>query len=182
MSKCRAAFMKIDTMVLGTVRFNDDSVAQIEGHGTVMFVCKNGESWPFDGVYFIPRLMINIVSVGQLDEIGYKINIDTGVMKILEPGGVLLMNVKKEENRLYLLHLKFAQPTCLAVCGRDDEVAWHWHECFGHVNMAALRKLAREELVHDLPEIGQVGQLCEACQAGKHRRTSFLVKVEYRAE
>jgi hypothetical protein len=68
---------------------------------------------------------------------------------------------------LYLLHLKFVQPTCLAVRGCCDEVAWHWHEHFSHVNMAALQKLAREELVHGLQEIGQVGQLCEACQAGR---------------
>jgi hypothetical protein len=36
--------------------------------------------------------------------------------------------------------------------------------------------------VHGLPEIGQVGQLCEACQTGKQRRTSFPAKAEYRAE
>jgi hypothetical protein len=156
MSGCRAAFTKIDTAVIGTVRFSDDSVAWIEGCGTVMFVFKNDESRSFDMVYFIPHLMTNIVSVGQLDEIGYKINIDTGMMKIQEPGGVLLAKVKREANRLYLLHLKFAQPTCLAVRGRSDEVAWRWHERFRHINMAALRKLAWEELVHDLLEIGQV--------------------------
>jgi hypothetical protein len=88
-------------------------------------------------------------------------------MKIREPGGVLLAKVKREENLLYLLHLKFTQPTCLVVCGRSDEVVWCWHERFGHINMAALQKLAQEELVHGLPEIGQVGQLCEACQARK---------------
>jgi hypothetical protein len=44
MSGCRAAFMKIDTVVLGTVHFGDDSVAQIKGRMTVVFVCKNGES------------------------------------------------------------------------------------------------------------------------------------------
>jgi hypothetical protein len=165
MSGCRVVFMKIDTTVLGTVRFGDDSVALIEGRGTIVFVYKNDEPRFFNGVYFIPRLMTNIVSVGQLDEIGYKIDIDTGVMKIREPGDVLLAKVKREENRLYLLHLKFTQPTCLAVCGCGDEVAWRWHERFGHINMTALRKLAREVFVHDLPEVGQVGQLCEACQA-----------------
>jgi hypothetical protein len=36
--------------------------------------------------------------------------------------------------------------------------------------------------VHGLPEIGQVGQLCETCQTEKQRRTSFPVKAEYRAE
>ena len=73
------------------------------------------------------------------------------------------------------------QPVCLAMRGRDDEVAWRWHERFGHVNMAALRKLAREELVRGLPELGQVERICEACQAGKQRRTSFPAQAEYRA-
>jgi transposase InsO family protein len=36
--------------------------------------------------------------------------------------------------------------------------------------------------VHGIPEIGQVGQLCEACQAEKQRHTSFPTKAEYRAE
>jgi hypothetical protein len=134
---CRVAFTKIDTAVLSTVCFGDDSVARIEGRGTVVFLCKNGESRSFDGVY--------------------KIDINISVMKIREPGGVLLVKVKQEENRLDLLYLKFTQPTCLAVRGRGDEVAWCCNECFGHVNMVALRKLAREELVHGLPEIGQVG-------------------------
>jgi hypothetical protein len=138
MSGCWTAFMKINTVVLGTVHFGDDSVARIEGHGTVMFMCKNDESRSFDGVYFIPHLTTNIVSVAQLDEIGYKIDIDTGMIKIWELGGVLLVKVKQEANHLYLLHLMFAQPTCLAVCGRSNEVAWRWHECFRHVNMAAL--------------------------------------------
>jgi hypothetical protein len=138
MSGCRVAFTKIDMAVFDTMHFGDDSVAWIEGHGTVMFMCKNTESRSLDGVYFIPRLTTNIVSIDQLDEIGYKINIDTGMMKIQESGGVLLAKVKWEANRLYLLHLKFAQLTCLVVCGHGYEVAWHWHEHFGHVNMAAL--------------------------------------------
>jgi hypothetical protein len=36
--------MKLNTAVLGIVRFSDDSVARIEGRGSVMFMCKNGES------------------------------------------------------------------------------------------------------------------------------------------
>jgi hypothetical protein len=120
---CWVAFTKVNTVVLDTVRFGDDSVARIEGHRTVMFVCRNGESRSYDGVYFIPRLMSNIMSVGQLNEIGYNIDINTSMMKIWELGGVLLVKVKGEVNHLYLLHLKFAQPTCLAVHGRDDEVA-----------------------------------------------------------
>jgi hypothetical protein len=124
MSGCRTVFTNIDTAVPGTVCFGDDSVVQIEGRETVMFVCKNGESRSFDGVYFIPRLTTNIVSVSQLDDIGYKINIDTDMMKIWELGGVLLAKVKWE--------------ACLTVRGRGDEVVWRWHERFEHVNITAL--------------------------------------------
>jgi hypothetical protein len=143
MSGCRVAFTKLDTVVLGTMRFGNDSVARIEGHGTIMFMCKNGESQSLEGVYFIPRLATNIVSIGQLDEVGYKIDIDTGVMKIRDPRGLLLARVKCEADHLYLVHINLGQPVCFAVCGRGDEVAWHWHKGFRHINMVALQKLAR---------------------------------------
>lgn len=181
MSGSRAVFVKLDTAVLGTVRFGDDSVARIEGRGTVVFVCKNGELRSFSDVYYIPQLTTNIVSLGQLDEARYKVSIDDDVMRIREPDRRLLVKVKRTPNWLYMLHIKLAQPSCLAVRGRGDEVAWRWHQRFGHVNMAALWKLAREELVRGLPKVGQLKQLCEACQAGKQRRTSFPMQAEYHA-
>ncbi|XP_062232883.1 uncharacterized protein LOC133930247 [Phragmites australis] len=89
MTGSRAAFVEMNTKVCGTVRFGDESVARIEGCGTVMFVCKNGEHRSFAGVYYIPQLTTNIVSVGQLDEGGYQVLIDGGVMTIRELGGRL---------------------------------------------------------------------------------------------
>ncbi|XP_062232774.1 uncharacterized protein LOC133930085 [Phragmites australis] len=103
MSGSRAAFSKLDPEVRGTVRFGDDSMARIEGRGTIVFECKNGELRSFAGVYFIPRLTTNIVSLGQLDEVRFKIEIDAGVMRIREPDGQLLARVTREANRLYLL-------------------------------------------------------------------------------
>jgi hypothetical protein len=68
------------------------------------------------------------------------------------------------------------------VHGREDEVAWWWHERFDHVNMAALRKLEKEDLVRGLPKLRQVERVCEACQAGKQKHTSFPAQAEYRAK
>ena len=48
--------------------------------------------------------------------------------------------------------------------------------------MPALRRMAREELVRGLPAIEQVDQLCEACIAGKQRRTPFPDQALWRAE
>ena len=64
---------------------------------------------------------------------------------------------------------------------RGAEEAWKWHARLGHVNMAAVRKMAKEELVCGLPEIGQVDQLCEACLTGKQKRLPFPKTVEHQA-
>jgi transposase InsO family protein len=180
MSGSRAAFAELDTAVCGSVWFGDDSVARIEGCSTVLFMCKNGEHRSFSGVYYIPKLTTNIVSIGQLDEVGYKINIDDGVMRIREPNRWLLAKVCRAPNRLYVLDLNIAQEVFLAAHSKED--AWRWHARLGHVNMPALRKMAREGLVRGLPAVEQPDQLCEACLAGKQRRSLFPEKAEYRAE
>jgi hypothetical protein len=93
MSGSRATFIELDATVRGTVRFSDESVAEIEGRGSVVFIYKNGERRSFAGVYFIPQLMANIVSIGQLDEASYDIHIKNARMAIREPGGRLLARV-----------------------------------------------------------------------------------------
>jgi hypothetical protein len=57
-------FSELNTSVTGTVKFGDGSVVYIEGKGTVLFACKSGEHRRLDGVYYIPRLTTNIVSLG----------------------------------------------------------------------------------------------------------------------
>ncbi|WVZ50904.1 hypothetical protein U9M48_002110 [Paspalum notatum var. saurae] len=48
------------------------------------------------------------------------------------------------------------------------------HDCL-------LAKMGREELVHGLPVLEQVEQLCEACLAGKHWRVPFPQQAQRRA-
>lgn len=44
-------------------------------------------------MYYILRLKTNIVSIGQLDEARYKIDIDEDIIQIREPSICLLMRV-----------------------------------------------------------------------------------------
>lgn len=153
MTGSRAAFADLDTAVSGSVWFGDDSMAEIEGRGTVLFKCKNGEHRSFTGVYYIPRLTANIVSLGQLEEADYDVHLRRGGMEIREPEGRLLARIPRAGNRLYVLNVDVARPVCLAA--RGEESAWRWHARLGHINMLALRKMAREELVRGLPSIEQ---------------------------
>jgi hypothetical protein len=47
----KSVFSELNHDVRGTVRFGDGSVAKIEGSGTIIFSCKNGEHRVLTGVY-----------------------------------------------------------------------------------------------------------------------------------
>jgi transposase InsO family protein len=179
MSGSRSAFAHLDSGIHGTVRFGDGSVAQIEGSGTILFTCKNGEHQKLSNVYFLPRLTANIISVGQLDEGRYQVLVEDGTMRIRDEERRLLARIPRSPGRLYVLTVTIARPVCMAA--RTDEEAWTWHARLGHINFTALRKMTREGLVRGMPLLNQVDQVCEACLAGKQRRAPFPQKAPRRS-
>jgi hypothetical protein len=144
-----------------------------------LFSCKTREHQVFRGVYYIPKLNTNIIILGLLDEVGFQIIIDGGVLKIKDGERRLLAKVIRSPNRLYVINVELAKHVCLHAKG--SESAWLWHARFGHMNFPALRKLAWEGLVHGLPDLEQVDQVCSGCLAGKHYRASFLQQEAFRA-
>ena len=98
MSRAKFAFSELDSGIRGTVKFSDGSVIEIEGHGTILFVGKGGNYHKLTGVYFIPRLKANIVSLGNLEKAGCHISIKRGLLMI------------RDANRLYILKLEVEQP------------------------------------------------------------------------
>ena len=154
MTGSRAVFAELNTSVTGTVRFGDGSVVDIKGKGTVLFAYKNGEHRRLEGVYYIPRLTTNIVSLGQMDEDGFKVDIEAGILRLFDLQRQLLTKVFRSMSRLYYLDMRIVALVCLTA--RVGDVAWRWHERYGHLNFQSLRKLGREDMVHGLPSIDHV--------------------------
>jgi transposase InsO family protein len=176
----RDAFIDLDTAIRGTVRFGDGSEVEIHGSGTILFEGKTGEHLPLTGVYFIPRLVSNIVSLGQLDEGACDVHIRRGVLRVRDEKDRLILCVRRSTERLYLLRVKLAQPLCLAA--RTTDSAWLWHERFGHMNFDALHKMEKRGMVQGLPPIDRVHQLCTECVTTKLKRRPFPSQAKRRAE
>lgn len=117
MTGARSAFAELDAGVHGSVRFGDGSTVGIEGRGTVLFKCKTGEHQKLTGVYHIPRLTANIISLGQLEEEKFKIVLEGGALKIWDPWQRLVAVVRRGANRLYVLNANVDKPVCLAARG-----------------------------------------------------------------
>jgi hypothetical protein len=125
MTGVREIFAEFDSNVHRMVKFGDGFVVEIEGIGTTLFVCKNGECRLLARVYLIPKLTTNITSLGQLDEIGYEIGIREGVMKVRDKNQELLARVERSSNRLSMCcRWKFLNRIVLWQRGRSVAVAF----------------------------------------------------------
>jgi hypothetical protein len=171
MTSRREFFTELDSSVRGSVKFGDASGVEIKGAGSVVFTAASGEHRLLTEVYYILALRNSIISLGQLDENGSRMEVEHGVMRIWDPSRRLLAKVRRSPNRLYILNVKVAQPCCLAA--RRDDRAWQWHERFGHLNFEALKRLSAKEMVRGLPCLDHVEQFCDVCVLTKQRRLPF---------
>ena len=102
----RNKFQNLDERYFGSEKFGDGSSVKIQGKGTIVLGCRNGEQWTLEEVYSILRLCSNLVSLGQLIESGHKIIIDKDELEVYYKDPCrLIMNVKHSLNRHYKIEL-----------------------------------------------------------------------------
>nr|GEY21628.1 zinc finger, CCHC-type [Tanacetum cinerariifolium] len=173
-------FKDIDESVSGRVHFGDGSYVQIKGRGSVLLGCRNQEQKIVWDVYYIPNLKSNILSLGQLTEIGCKVIMDGNKLTLYDKNKRLLMKVERSKNRLYSIRLQIEEPICLLA--NIENKAWLWHARLGHLNFDDINKMTRKNLVDGIPRINHAGQVCDACLLGKHNRTPFPNLAKFRSK
>lgn len=176
----KSKFRSLDLTTRGFVKFGDDSKVRIEGRGSIMFKCKNGENRLLKDVYYIPRLCSNIISLGQLAQHGDRIVMHGLYLWVHDAQGKLLLKVRQSSNRLYKAILEEDESMCLL--GEQGEPSWLWHKRIGHVNFSALKHMADTKLVEGLPKIEVPTRLCEACVVAKQTRKSYPKQTKFRAK
>ena len=138
-------FRSIDNSVSGKVRFGDGSAVEIHGRGSILFQGPSGDQWLLNDVYFIPKLKSNLVSLGQLTEIGHRVVMDDDLIEVIEKSTMrMIMRVQRTGNRLYKIELKTIEPMSL-LANVDDE-SWLWHGRLGHVNFQSIRMLVEKKM------------------------------------
>lgn len=174
------AFYVIDNNVGGKVKFGDGSTVVIEGRGSIILSCKNGEQRILTDVYYIPMLKNNMLSLGQATEGGCEIRMKGEFPWMYEKSARLLMKVQKSPNRLYKTDMKIGSPMCFHT--QLDDEAWKWHGRLGHISFDTMKLMASKWVVKGLPTLNKPTKLCEACLAGKLTRTPFPAQSLFRSE
>ena len=114
-------FRDIDTTVNDKVCFGDGSAVEIQGKGSTLFQGISGDQWILFDVYYIPKLRSNLVSLGQLTEIGHRVVMDDDLIEVSEKNPErMIMRVQRTLNRLYKIELKPVEPVSFLSSIGDD--------------------------------------------------------------
>lgn len=173
-------FEEIHKIEDGHMLFGDASKIRVRGRGTVRYTQKNGVIGRIENVYYVPNLKSNILSLGQLTEKGYSTLIEDQTSYLKDKQGYLIASVQKEKNRMYKLDVENIQVKCLQMKVEDKMSLWH--QRFGHLHYAGLKRFSQKTMVRGLPEIKHEGSFCEDCILGKQTRNSFQKKAEYQSK
>jgi len=177
----REKFREIDPTVAGKVTFGDGSSVEIKGKGSIVFQGQSRDQWVLYDVYYIPKLKSNLVSSGQLTEIGHRVLMDDNLIEVAQKNPEkMIMRVQRSVNRLYKVELKTANPVSLLA--NVNDVSWLWHGRLGHVNFQSLKMLVDKEMAGGIPLIDHPDQVCQSCLAAKQTRCSFPQVSRWRAD
>lgn len=91
MSGRKEWFHDLNEAVKSQVRFADNSVISAEGVGKVMIKRKDGIQTCISDVLYVPNMKTNLLSLGQLVEKGYSMNLSNNQMKIYDGNDRLIL-------------------------------------------------------------------------------------------
>nr|GEX72333.1 hypothetical protein [Tanacetum cinerariifolium] len=172
-------FKNLNEMVQGYVKFGNEIKIIIEGKGSIVFQCKNGEQQKLDEVYCILDLCSNIISLGQLAVGGDEIKIKDPFLWVHDGTGKLLMKVHMSSNRLYKIELDEVRSTCLIA--QISNITWIWHTRMGHVNFNSLKFMSEKNLIKGMPKMYTQTLPCEGCLVGKQTRKMYPSHTSFSA-
>lgn len=177
MSGHRHLFQNLKEGVCGSVSFGDASKVQVMGKGRIGFLLKNGRTGAVEDVYYVPEIKVNILSVGQLLQKGYEIHTKGQQMQLRDKTGRVVISSEMESNQMFKVNLEYSQEKCLQI---EKSTTSLWHKRFGHLNYRALKLMAKNKMIHGLPDIVFDGEFCESCTFGKQGRNSFPKGTTYK--
>ncbi|XP_063942640.1 uncharacterized protein LOC135150307 [Daucus carota subsp. sativus] len=159
-----------------SITFGDDSKGFTLGYGII-----SKGNVIIDNVALVKGLKHNLLSISQLCDRGHQVWFSTEACVISDKKDNKVVLTGNRKGNVYIADFNSTSAdslTCLFSKASLDE-SWLWHKKLSHLNFKAMNDLVRKDLVRGLPklEFSKDG-LCDACQIGKQRKSSFKSKLK----
>ncbi|KAJ0048663.1 hypothetical protein Pint_16358 [Pistacia integerrima] len=176
----KEVFVELHDHICGPVTLGDTSKLAIAGKGKIAIYQKNGAKTFISGVYYIPNMKSNILSLGQLLQKGHIIHMENNLLELRNAERYLIARVRMTKNRMFPLYLNTKLERCLASIIESE--AGRWHLRFGHLHFHGLKLLSTRSMVRGLPSLEVPNHICATCVIGKQARSPFPTGGTWRAQ
>nr|GEW41106.1 integrase, catalytic region, zinc finger, CCHC-type, peptidase aspartic, catalytic [Tanacetum cinerariifolium] len=149
---------------LGTVKFRNDQIAPILGHGDLV-----QGTITIKRVYYVEGLNHNLFSVGQLCDADLEVAFRKSTCCIRDLKGNDLLT-RSRGTYLYSITLQDIStpiPICLMAKATSSQ-AWLWHRRLSRLNFDSINLLSKNNIMIGLPKLKFIkDHLCSFCELGK---------------
>nr|KYP47187.1 Retrovirus-related Pol polyprotein from transposon TNT 1-94 [Cajanus cajan] len=123
------------------------------------------------GVRHMKGLKKNLLSVGQLDDLGCKIHVEGGILKVVK-NNLIVMKAEKITVNLYMLLGDTLQEADASVATiKEEEATMMWNYRLGHMSERGLKILVDQNFLSGLKTVNL--PFCEHCTISKQHRLKF---------
>ncbi|KAM1053550.1 hypothetical protein ACFX2I_000976 [Malus domestica] len=172
-------FSEFDNSFKESVKLGNDSSLTVQGKGSVRMEV-DGRIHVITGVFYVPDLKNNLLSIGQLQEKGLTVLIQQGRCKIFHFEKGLIMETKMSTNRMFAVVARSPEEQkCLS--SQTTDQAQLWHHRYGHLSWHGLKVLQQKKMVKGLPQFAASQKVCEDCLVGRQQRDPFPKESMWRA-
>ena len=135
------------------------------GVGDIHLKMLNGSIWKIHKVRHVPKLMHNLILVGQLDDEGYNVTFTNGAWKVMRGSMVVVRG-----NKTRTLYMTSSSRDMVFVVDSNANLDL-WHCRLGHMSEKRIRVLISNSKLPWLKSIGH--KLYESYIFRKQKRVSF---------
>ncbi|XP_019455196.1 PREDICTED: uncharacterized protein LOC109356328 [Lupinus angustifolius] len=114
MTRHRDWLVNFDETKKSIVRFAKNRVIQAEGTGDVLINKKDGNQAMITDVLYVPNMKNNLISMGQLLEKGFSMELLNGALEIYDQKRRLVMRATMASNRTFQISLVNVESQCLS--------------------------------------------------------------------
>nr|GMD95646.1 Retrovirus-related Pol polyprotein from transposon TNT 1-94 [Ipomoea batatas] len=136
-------FTDFDESFVDKVKLGNNTSLAVTGKGNVRFLV-DGMVQRITGVFYVPELKNNLLSIGQLQEKGLAILFQHDRCKVYHSEKGLIMDMKMAPNRMFKLHVVTAPSTCFSTI--TEAKAQLWHCRYGHLSYNGLKTLQQKDM------------------------------------
>jgi hypothetical protein len=180
MTSHREWLTSFDASKKSSIKLADGRKLAAEGIDNIVIKSKKGGKVIISEVFYVPDMSCNLLSLGQLVEKGFSVNMEDSALKLFDKMKNLVLMCNLSKNRTYKCKISSVDMMCMSTTITDDIEAL-WHKRYGHLNFRNLSDLNSKELVYGIPKIRVKHALCDICMKGKQSRLPFVKETSKRA-